>query len=159
MLGAVHAGFSLYWAAGGRRLLATVGQWAVDLAASSPRTAALGLGAVAAVKLLAAAIPVAVAHGRLPWRRFWRGASWAGGVLLVVYGGLNTVVALAVLAGAVRPAGGYDATAMAGHAHLWDPLFLLWGAALVLSLWLSRGAPAPAPPQRRPASGAPARSR
>jgi len=56
----------------------------------------------------------------------------------VAYGGINTVVALAVLAGVIRPEGGYDAAAMMGHAYLWDPLFLLWEAALVLSLWLSR---------------------
>ena len=34
--GLVHAGFSLYWAFGGRRLLGTVGQWLVDLARARP---------------------------------------------------------------------------------------------------------------------------
>jgi len=43
-------------------------------------------------KLLAAAIPVGVAYGRIPWRRTWRAVSWAGGLLLVVYGGVNTMV-------------------------------------------------------------------
>ncbi len=93
---------------------------------------------MAAAKLLGATIPIAAAYGRMPWPRFWRGISGAGGLLLVAYGGVNTVVALAVLAGKIRPEGGYDANAMMGHAYLWDPLFLLWGGALVLSLWLSR---------------------
>lgn len=34
--GTVHAGFSLYWALGGQWLLATVGQWAVQLSAEAP---------------------------------------------------------------------------------------------------------------------------
>jgi hypothetical protein len=138
LAGAVHAGFSLYWALGGQWLLATVGQWAVDLSAEAPLTTGLVLGLVAAVKLLAAAIPIGFAYGRLPWPGFWRALSWAGGLLLVAYGGVNTVVAVAVLAGVIRPAGGFDPVAMRGHAYLWDPLFFLWGTFLVLALWLSR---------------------
>ena len=138
LIGVVHAGFSAYWALGGRWLLATVGQWAVDLATERPLAGAIALGLVAAAKLLGATIPIGVAYRRVPWPRFCRAISWAGGLLLVAYGGVNTVVALAVLGGAVRTGGGYDAAAMRGHAYLWDPLFLLWGGALVLSLWLSR---------------------
>lgn len=136
--GTVHAGFSLYWAFGGQWLLATVGRWAVELSVEAPLEAGLMLGAVAVGKLLAAIIPVGVAYGRVPWPRFWRMVSWAGGLLLVVYGAVNTVVSGAVLAGMIRPAGGYDVDAMIGHAWLWDPLFFVWGAALVLSLWYSR---------------------
>jgi len=138
LAGVVHAGFSAYWAAGGRRLLSTVGQWAVDLSEGSRVATGVGLGLVALVKLLAAVVPVAVAYGRVPGRALWRGVSWVGGLLLVVYGGVNAVVSNAVLIGAIRPDGGYDADAMKGHAYLWDPLFLLWGSALVLSLWFSR---------------------
>lgn len=141
--GTVHAGFSLYWALGGQWLLATVGQWAVQLSAEAPLQAGLGLGIVAAVKLLAATIPVAVAYGRMPRQRFWRAVSWAGGLLLVVYGGVNTLVSGGVLGGVVRPAGGYDLNAMIGHAWLWDPLFFLWGTALVSSLWYSRRSSTP----------------
>ena len=136
--GAVHALFSVYWALGGRWLLATVGQWAVDLSVERPRAAGIVLGLVAAVKLAGAAVPVGVVYGRVSWPRLWRGVSWAGGGLLVVYGGLNTVVALAVLAALIQPEGGYDLQAMRGHAYLWDPLFLFWGGALVLSMWMSR---------------------
>lgn len=138
LAGAVHAGFSLYWAMGGPWLLATVGQWAVDLSAERPLASGVVLGLVAGVKLLGATIPVGVAYGRVRWPRLWRGISWAAGLLLVAYGGTSTIVALAVIAGVIRPEGGYDADAMMGHAYLWDPLFVLWGGALVLSLWLSR---------------------
>lgn len=136
--GTVHAGFSFYWAFGGQWLLDTVGQWAVQLSGEAPLAAGIALVIIAAVKLLAAAIPVAVAYGRLPWRRFWRTVSWTGGLLLILYGGLNTMVSGAVLAGIIRPEGGYDRNAMIGHAWLWDPLFFIWGVALALSLWFSR---------------------
>ncbi|WP_368665738.1 DUF3995 domain-containing protein [Pseudarthrobacter sp. AG30] len=136
--GIVHAGFSLYWALGGRWLVATVGQWAVQLSVEAPIEAGLVLGLVGIGKLLAATIPVVVAYDRMPWRRFWRAVSWAGGLLLVSYGGVNTVVSSAVLGGLIHPSGGYDLNAMIGHAWLWDPLFLLWGTALVISLWTSR---------------------
>lgn len=145
LAGVAHAGFSAYWALGGRWLLATVGQWAVDLATGHPLAAGIALALVAAAKLLGATIPLGVAYGRVPWPRFWRGISWAGGLLLVAYGGVNTIVALGVLGGVIRPGGGYDADAMRGHAYLWDPLFLLWGGALVLSLWLSRQSSRTAP--------------
>lgn len=136
--GTVHAGFSLYWALGGQWLLATVGQWAVQLSVEAPLKAGFTLGVVAVGKLLAASIPVGVAYGRIPWRRFWRAVSWTGGLLLVVYGGVNTMISGAVLAGAIRPVGGYDLNAMIGHAWLWDPLFFIWGVSLTLSLWCSR---------------------
>jgi len=136
--GAVHAAFSLFWALGGRWLLATVGQWAVDLSVERPLASGIVLGLVAVMKFAGAAVPVGVAYGRVPWPRLWRGVSWVGGVLLVAYGGVNTLAGLAVLAGLIQPEGGYDLQAMRGHAVLWDPLFLFWGGALLLSLWLSR---------------------
>lgn len=136
--GALHAAASLYWALGGQWLLATVGRWAVELSAEAPLAAGGALGLIALLKLLAATIPIGVAYGKVPWARFWRAAAWVGGPLLVVYGGVNTVVSAAVLAGLIRPEGGYDADAMRGHAYLWDPLFLVWGATVVLFLWFSR---------------------
>ena len=57
LAGAVHAGLSLYWAVGGRWLLATVGQWAVDLSTERPVAAGITLGLVAAATLLGATIP------------------------------------------------------------------------------------------------------
>lgn len=136
--GTIHAAFSAYWALGGQWLLATVGQLAVDLSHNFPVRTGLLLGLVALIKLIAVAVPIGVEYGRLPWRRVWRAMSWAGGLGLVAYGGLNTVMALSVLSGLISSEGGYDPTAMKGHAFLWDPLFLLWGATLVLHLVLSR---------------------
>jgi hypothetical protein len=136
--GMVHAVFSLYWATGGTWLLATVGRWAVALVEASPASAAVILGLVGAGKAAAAIIPVLVAHGRMPRPRLWRAVSWAGGLVLVVYGAVNVAVSGAVLAGVLPSGGGHDADAMIGHAFLWDPLFLLWGAVLLAWLWSSR---------------------
>jgi hypothetical protein len=141
LVGLVHAGFSAYWAAGGDWLLDTVGQWAVDLAARSPGVTALGLGAVALAKAAGAVVPVMSETGRIGGRRPWRALGWLGGLVLILYGCANSVVAWLVLAGVIEPEGGYDERAMLGHAALWDPLFAAWGALLVAGLAVSRGTP------------------
>lgn len=142
LVGLVHAGFSAYWALGGQALLDTVGAWAVRLAREEPAVSAAGLGAVALLKVAGAVIP--------PWvearvtddgrRRAWRTVEWLAGCALMAYGGLNTVVSTLVLRGVIAPAGGYDERAQLGHAVLWDPLFLLWGALLTAGLWRTRRA-------------------
>ena len=136
--GMLHAAFSVYWAVGGRWLLPTVGQWAVRAAAQNPGQTGLVLGGVALAKAVGATVPVLVAYNRLPWRRTWRGLSWLGGTVLILYGAINVTVSGAVLLGFTRPADGYDRNAMIGHALLWDPLFAVWGAALITHLWSSR---------------------
>jgi hypothetical protein len=138
-VGLLHAASSFYWAFGGRWLLSTVGEWALAAADRSPVQASFLLGVIGLVKAAAAVIPLAVAFHRMPWVRFWRIVSWIGGTFLIAYGGLNVVVSSAVLLGVIRPEGGFDADAMIGHALLWDPLFLIWGAALVV--WLRLTAP------------------
>jgi hypothetical protein len=138
LAGGVHASFSLYWALGGRWLLATVGQWAVRLSTEQPVHAGLALALVALVKALAAALPLVWAAGRLRPQRAWWWLFAVGAVLLVAYGGLNVAVSWAVLSGVLPTSGGIDRTAQLGHAALWDPLFLVWGGCLAAGLRLSR---------------------
>jgi hypothetical protein len=137
-LGLTHAGFSAYWGFGGHWLLRTVGEWAVTVVDTDRQRAGLILGGVALVKAAAAVIPGLVVYRRMPWPRVWRAVSWVGGIGLLLYGGANVVVSGAVLAGLIQVDGGYDRAAMVGHVALWDPLFALWGLALLGSLWLSR---------------------
>lgn len=145
IIGLVHAAISMYWAVGGQWLLDTVGRWAVEQSLRSPRGTAFLLGLVALAKVAGSLVPVALATNQLRRPVPWRRAVWVAAVLLVLYGGANTAVAAAVLGGLVRPAGGYDRAAMIGHAWLWDPLFLLWGAALLGYLLLSRPRGRPVP--------------
>ncbi len=135
----VHAGFSAYWAFGGRWLLDTVSGQVSGLAAENPVAATAVVGSAAVVKAAAGVVPVVVeasAHGAL--RRVVRGTSWVGGSFLLLYGGVVAGVAVAVLTGLVDPGGPIDRRAMIGHAVLWDPLFALWGALLLSGLWLTR---------------------
>lgn len=136
--GLVHAGFSLYWAVGGRWLLDTVGQWAVDLGHDRPAVAGVTLVAIAALKTAAAVIPALATAGRIRPPRLWRGLAWPAAVVLTAYGAATTLTANLVLTGTLRSDGGYDHTAMLGHAYLWDPLFLLWGVLLAAGLFATR---------------------
>lgn len=137
-VGLVHAGFTVYWAAGGRWLLPTVGAWTVRLADERPVTTTVVLGLVALAKISGSVVPVLVEVGRIGWRHFWRVLEWAGAVVLIGYGLVNVVVAWAVLAGLITAEGGYDRAAELGHAALWDPLFLLWGLLLAVGLRRTR---------------------
>ena len=128
--GATHAAFSFYWAAGGDALLETLGARVVDQFADKRWL----LIPVALVKLGFALAPALLHRGHWPARRITRTLCWLGAAVLIGWGGLNTAVGNLVLAGAVHPAGGYDRAGMIGHAWLWDPLFLIWGAALALGL-------------------------
>lgn len=127
-------------AIGGRWLLDTVGQWAVDLGRDHPVAAGIGLTAVALLKTAGAVLPVLATRGRVRWSRLWRGRAWPGSALLVMYGGANAVVAVLVLGGGIDPAGGFDRRAMIGHALLWDPLFLVWDLLLAAGLYATRRA-------------------
>lgn len=143
VLGTGHALVSAYWGAGGTALLDTIGgdleRWGRE------RNAGLvaALWAVAALKLVVAvAAPVlaGIGAGRLPaWTRgrLPRRLGWVAAVTLTLYGGLLTATGLLVQAGVIDAAADADDKALAWHAYLWDPWFLLWGIAFVLSLRLS----------------------
>lgn len=134
--GLVHAGFSLYWAVGGDWLLDTLGERLSEHA----RTASgrVVLGGAALVKAFVALGPLLLARRGWPLPRVTRPVAWLSAALLTLWGAANTVVGQLVLAGAIRPDGGYDRPGMVGHAWLWDPLFLVWGVLLGVGLWRSR---------------------
>jgi hypothetical protein len=128
--GLTHAGFSLYWALGGRWLLPTVGQWAVTAAREAPAAAALLLIIVAAVKCAVVIVPLMASRRQLPRPGLFRALTWLAAIVLTGYGAFNSIVAWLVLGGALQSKGGFDRQAMIGHAYLWDPLFLVWGTLL-----------------------------
>jgi len=138
--GLVHAAWTFYWMAGGTALVSTLGAWAVEWSERDPVGARAVLGVIGLVKTGGAVLPWAGTTNRVPGRRWWRGLAWPGAVLLVVYGGLSTAVAGWVLATGRADDADVDRPALIGHALLWDPLFLLWGSALLIGLLLSRRA-------------------
>lgn len=132
--GTIHAAFSVFWAVGGTWLLWSVG--------SGLRETFHGrewlLVPIGVAKFVAASAPILFASVAWPARTLTRGISWFGGLVLIVWGGLNTVTGNLVLAGIIVPQRGYDRAGMIGHAYLWDPLFLAWGVALVIGLIATR---------------------
>ena len=132
--GTVHGLFSLYWAMGGGWLLESLGADLIETFADS-RWLLLPVGLA---KIFAGLLPLMLERWGWPASHLSRSACWIGAIVLVLWGGANTIVGNLVLMGVITPEGGYDGPGMVGHAWLWDPLFLLWGASLMLALALSR---------------------
>ncbi|OZD62043.1 hypothetical protein CH272_23070 [Rhodococcus sp. 05-340-1] len=142
-LGIVHAAFSGYWAAGGRWMLSSVGSFATEWVDTEPQTAKTALLALALVKLGAAILPALAymnrprlaAQNRTRLPSSILGISWPGSVLLILWGGASFV-------GAVIGLIASDENRSVKYGHLFfDGIFLLWGAALLTALILSRKAP------------------
>ncbi|MDN5564774.1 MAG: DUF3995 domain-containing protein [Luteococcus sp.] len=135
LAGGIHAGITLYWAIGGRALLWTMGDAFIAKFASVMWV----LYPLAAVKAVGAFGPLWFqSHQWQPSRPLIRLGYWCASVVLLIWGGLNTVVSNLVLFGIVRPSAGYDRPVMIGHAWIWDPLFLVWGLGLLLGLTHTR---------------------
>ncbi|WP_415971153.1 DUF3995 domain-containing protein [Rhodococcus sp. 077-4] len=131
-LGTIHAAFSGYWAAGGRWMLDTVGAFATDWVDTEPATARTALLVLTLVKLAAAILPLLAARGTVPLRAPIFAISWAGSVLLILWGGLS-------FGGAVIGLIASDENRDVKYGHLFfDGIFLLWGAALLTALILAR---------------------
>ena len=143
-LGAASAAVSAYWALGGTALIDTVGgkieRWGRERSADVLAT----LWVITLAKLVGAVAPlvlVGVGAGRLPaWTRArpMRALGWIVAIGLTVYGGVLTVAGLLVEAGVIDAADDADEHAIAWHAFLWDPWFLLWGVAFAVAMWRSR---------------------
>lgn len=137
-LGVAHAIPSAYWALGGTALVETVGAVAEEFQRADPLVAGAMLGAVALGKLAAALIPLWSEARRPRSRPFWRVVSWIGGVGLVLWALYGMSGAALQLLGVLVPSSGVDVAGALGHLLLWDPLFLAWGASLLVGLWRSR---------------------
>lgn len=134
--GLLHATPSVYWALGGRWQLESVGDWAVRLADDQPLAAGFGLAGLGFVKAAAAVAPLVNERRKSFLYRPIRFCGWVGAVVFVAWGGLSTLSAWSVLAGVITPTGGYNRTTMLGHGVVWDPLFVIWGGALMVGLCL-----------------------
>ena len=133
--GLLYAGVSVYWAAGGRWLLDTVGGSLGQLGRQRDTAALMTVWAAAVIKLIAAVIPLlAIRRSRGSRRRVVRILAWAEAAILVGYGHVLTAAGLLLQAGIILPAAGADHGALAWHAFLWDPWFLVWGLLVLLAM-------------------------
>ena len=130
-----YALLSLYWAAGGRGLVSTIGGFVEQMARRGGVAVVLLAVAAMAAKAVGGLIALALVR---PWgralRRLWLLiVSAAASVLLIVYGGLYVAAGALVLAGVLHPSGSVDRTALRWHVGLWDLWFLVWGILLAVA--------------------------
>lgn len=96
------------------------------------------LAATVAAKLVAAGLGPAVVVRRREPHRLLVVAAWTAAGVLTSYGAVLTLVGLLVQADVVHAAADADRRALAWHAYLWDPWFLVWGVLLATALGTSR---------------------
>jgi hypothetical protein len=131
-----YALVSLYWAAGGRALLSTVGGYVEHLTEQGGAAPVIVALAVVLAKVAGGMLALALVR---PWGqavpRWWLlTGSAAVSLLLVAYGGINVLAGSLVLSGVIHPAGNVDRTALRWHVGLWDMWFLVWGILLALAV-------------------------
>lgn len=146
-VGLAYAAVSAYWGLGGTWLLNTVGSALPQLSRTEAPLALSVVWAAAGLKVVAAALPLLVVRSerRSPPRATWRRASlrglvWAEAAVLCLYGLALTVAELLAESGVVVPPPGADRLALAWHAYLWDPGFLLWGLLVAATMVRTRPA-------------------
>lgn len=139
LLGLLYAALSAYWAVGGTLLLDTVGGSLERLGRSRDATLIIAVWATAALKLIAAALPlVALRTPPTPQTKLARVLAWIAAGILTTYGAILTVVGLLVQADVIHSSLHADQRALAWHAYLWDPWFLVWGLLIAIALLRSR---------------------
>jgi hypothetical protein len=142
-VGAAYAAVGVYWALGGTWLLDTVGGTLERYGRAGNSGIMLAVWAAAVLKVIGAIVPLAavgVTPGQAPIarRRLVRVLAWIEAAILTIYGLALTVAGLLVQSGVIAAAASADHRALAWHAYLWDPWFLLWGVLVTAALVRSR---------------------
>ena len=140
VVGLLYAAVSVYWGLGGTWLLDTVGGTLERQGRAGNAAVMLAVWAAVALKLIAALLPlIALRRPTEPRRdRVVWALAWATAAILTVYGLVQTAVGLLVQAGAISTSATVDHRALAWHAYLWDPWFLIWGLLVTAALLRGR---------------------
>jgi hypothetical protein len=146
-VGLLYAAVSVYWGAGGAWLVDTVGGSLARLGRQHDAAVIAAVWAAAAVKLVAAVLPLLALRDSA---RVARALAWIAAWILTAYGAVLTLVGLLVQAGVIDTSAGADQRALAWHAYMWDPWFLVWGLLLWVALARSRGRDAAPHPRLLP---------
>lgn len=138
-VGLLYAAVSAYWGLGGTWLLDTVGGSLAKQGRAHNATVLAAVWIAAGLKVIAALLPVlAVRHPDGSRRALsLRLLAWVAAGVLTVYGLVLTIVGLLVQTGVIHASANADHRALAWHAYLWDPWFLLWGLLISASLLLN----------------------
>jgi hypothetical protein len=129
---------SLYWAAGGMAGVGTLGGRIEELARQRDTGLVVATWVAFALKILGGILALALVRSwgrRLP-RRAVLLTSWAGAVLLIVYGALQTGTVALIAAGVVNDTQGLSSGARRWRLFLWEPWFLVWGLLLALAAFV-----------------------
>jgi Protein of unknown function (DUF3995) len=138
-VGLLYAAVSVYWGLGGMWLLDTVGGSLAKLGRRRDAGVITAVWGAAVLKLIAAALPALAVRYRGRSRRdrnLWA-LTWIVAGVLIVYGLVFTVAGLLVQTGVIHASSTADHRALAWHAYLWDPWFLIWGLLIAAALLLS----------------------
>lgn len=121
-----------YWACGGLWAIATVGGTIEELARSGDARASWLAWGATVVKACGVVLVILLATRRPRWlpRVLLLVAGWGAAALLVLYGGLLTVVGTLAFAGSITIPADANRYALGWHLAFWDPLFLVWGLAI-----------------------------
>jgi hypothetical protein len=141
--GLAYAAISVYWALGGTWLLDTIGGTLEQQGRAGNPGIILAVWAAAVLKIIGAIVPLAAAGVRprqatTGQRRQMRVLAWLEAAILTIYGLVLTGAGLLVQSGVIASAASADHRALAWHAYLWDPWFLLWGVLITAALVRSR---------------------
>ena len=140
-LGLLYAVASAYWGLGGSWLPDTVGASVAQPGRSASAAVVLAVLCAVGLKAIAAVLPLlAVGAGaaRVRRRHLIRALACVDAAILTVYGLNSTAVGLLVQAGLIGTPANADHRALAWHAYLWDPWFLVWGVLVTAALLRSR---------------------
>jgi Protein of unknown function (DUF3995) len=140
-VGLLYAAVSVYWGLGGSWLLNTVGASLTQAGRSASALVVLAVWCAVGLKVIAAFLPlpaVGVGAARSRWPRLIRALAWLEAAILTLYGLIWTATGLLVQSGLIGTPANADHRALAWHAYLWDPWFLVWGLLVTAALFRSR---------------------
>jgi hypothetical protein len=146
VVGVLYAAVSVYWGLGGTWLVDTVGGSLAKAGRAHSAGVILAVWAAAVLKLIAAVLPVLALGAIVGFARRHQAwiLAWIAAAILILYGLVLTVVGLLVQTGVIHSSRHADHKALAWHAYLWDPWFLVWGLLIAAALVRGRRGETPA---------------
>lgn len=135
-LAAISGLISLYWALGGTMGIRTVGGPVAEFAQKGGALPMVLAICTALVKFAGALFALAFVRvwGRRISDRLLRFLGWLAGACLAGYGLLNVAVGALVLCGVLHSPHA-DRYALKWHVFGWDAYFVVWGVALLITVY------------------------